>query len=123
MMCLKIFNRFVCQARSLGMTLAKRIGGVAIAALIAIASLVPTSADARGGRFAAGAFAGFAAGALVGAAIGGWGPYPYYYGYYPAPVYYPPGPYYGPFGDYGYGGCGIRTVWTGRHWRHVRVCY
>ena len=70
-------------------------------------------------------FAGFAAGALFGAAIGGgyWGPNPYYYGYYPAPVYYPPAPYYGPYAYYGYGGCGLRTVWTGRHWRHVRVCY
>jgi hypothetical protein len=79
------------------MTSAKRIGGVAIAALIATASLVPTSADARDGRFAAGAFAGFAAGALVGAAIGGWGLYPYYYG---------------PYAGYGYGRCGIRAVWT-----------
>ena len=105
------------------MRIAKRIGGLAIGALIATASLAPTSADARGGRVAAGAFAGFAAGALFGAAIGGgyWGPYPYYY--YPAPVYYPPSPYYGPYAYYGYGRCGLRTVWTGRHWRQVRVCY
>ena len=52
---------------------AKRIGGLAIAAVIATASLAPTSAEARGGRFAGGALAGFAAGALFGAAIGGWG--------------------------------------------------
>jgi hypothetical protein len=107
------------------MRTAKRIGGLAIAALIATASLAPTSADARGGRVAAGAFAGFAAGALFGAAIGGgyWAPHPYYYGYYPASVYYyPPTPYYGPYAYYGYGGCGLRMVWTGRQWRHVRVC-
>ena len=42
-------------------------------------------------------------------------------GYYPAPVYYPPAPYYGRYAYYGYGGCGLRTVWTGRHWRHF--CY
>ena len=107
------------------MQIAKRIGGFAIATLIATASLAPTSADARGGRFVAGAFAGLAAGALFGAAIGGgyWGPYPYYYGYYPAPVYYPAAPFYGPYAYYGYGGCDVRAVWTGRHWRHVRVCY
>ena len=105
------------------MLIGKRIGGLAIAALILTASLAPTSADARGGRFVAGAFAGFAAGALFGAAIGGgWGPYPYYYGYYPAPAY-PPAPYYGPYAYYGYGGCYPHAVWTGRHWRHVRVCY
>jgi hypothetical protein len=101
--------------------IAKRIGGLAIAAVIATALLAPTRAEARGGRFAGGALAGFAAGALFGAAIGGWGPYPYYYGY-PARVYFP-APYYGPYAYYGYGGCGVRAVWTGRHWRHVRVCY
>jgi hypothetical protein len=78
------------------MKLAKRIGGLAIVAVIAAALTVPTTAEARGGRFAAGAFAGFAADALIGTAIGGaWGPYPYYYGY-PGPVYFPPVPYYGP---------------------------
>ncbi len=106
------------------MRISKQIGGVAAAALIVAASLVPGPAEARNGRVAAGAFAGFAAGAIFGAAMGGgyWGPYPYYYGY-PAPIFYPPGPYYGPYGYYGYGGCAIRTVWTGRRWRHVRVCY
>ena len=105
------------------MKLAKRIGGLVIVAVIAAALTVPTTAEARGGRFAAGAFAGFAAGALIGTAIGGaWGPYPYYYGY-PGPVYFPPAPYYGPYAYYGFGGCYARTVWTGRHWRHARVCY
>ena len=106
------------------MQIAKSVGGVAIAALLAAASMTPGSAEARGGRWAAGAFAGFAAGALIGAAIGSpyWEPYPYYYGY-PGPIYYPPTPYYGPYAYYGYGGCYARTVWTGRHWRHARVCY
>ena len=36
---------------------------------------------------------------------------------------HPPAPYYGPYAYYGYGGCGLRTVWTGRRWRHVRICY
>jgi hypothetical protein len=87
------------------MPIAKRISGLAIAVLVATVSLAPTNADARGARFVTGAFAGFAAGALFGAAIGGWGPYPYRYGY-PAPVYFPPAPYYGPYAYYGYGGCG-----------------
>lgn len=106
------------------MRISMRITGLAVATLIAAASLVPSTAEARHGRVAAGAFAGFAAGAIFGAALGGgyWGPYPYYYGY-PAPIFYPPGPYYGPYGYYGYGGCAIHTVWTGRRWRHVRVCY
>lgn len=96
--------------------MSKRITGLAAATL--------STAEARHGRVAAGAFAGFAAGAIFGAALSGgyWGPYPYYYGY-PAPLIYPPGLYYGPYGYYGYGGCAIHTVWTGRRWWHVRVCY
>ena len=104
------------------MRTAKRIGGLTIAALIATASL-GSYHRGRARRPAAGAFARFAADALFGAAIGSvyWGPYPYYCGYYPAPVCYPSAPYYGPYPYYGYGGCGLRTVWTGRQWRHVRV--
>lgn len=110
------------------MSVVKRIGSVAIVAVIAMALMVPTGAEARNGRIAAGIFGGLAAGALFGAAVGGgyWGPYPYYA--YPAPVYYyPPGPYWGPgpfWGAYGYyGDCYRRAVWHRRHVHYVRVCY
>ena len=111
------------------MRLAKKVGVTAAAGLLTLALIAPTSAEARGGRIAAGIVGGLAAGALIGAAVGGgyWGPYPYYYGY-PAPVYYyPPAPYWrpGPFwGPYAfYGDCYRRAVWRGRHWHYVRVCY
>ena len=101
---------------------------VAATVLLATATLGSTVADARNGRIAAGIIGGLAAGALIGAATGGYwgpGPYypaPYYYGY-PAPAYYyPPAPYYAPYGYYGYRSCYRRTVWTGRHWRRIRVC-
>ncbi|WP_161853453.1 hypothetical protein [Bradyrhizobium sp. CCBAU 051011] len=100
-----------------------RIMAIAANALLAGGLVVPTSADARNGRIAAGVVGGFAAGALFGAAVGGhWGLGSYYYGY-PAPVYYyPPAPYYAPYGHYGYYGCYRRAVWSGRHWRRVVVC-
>src|SRR5271166_216663 len=108
------------------MKTAKRLAPVIAAGLLAL--IAPTSADARYGWFAAGAFAGFAAGAFIGAALGGgyWGPYPYYDGY-PAPLYYyPPAPYWGrgpvwaPYGYYG--GCYRHGVWYGHYPRYVRVC-
>jgi hypothetical protein len=103
------------------MSVARKLSILTTVGVIAGGALVPTSAEARNGRIAAGIIGGFAAGALVGAAVGGpyWGPYPYPYPYYPAPVYYPPAPYYGPV----YGPCVRRTVWDGRRWRRVRVCY
>jgi hypothetical protein len=97
---------------------------IAATAALAGALVVPTGADARNGRVAAGIIGGFAAGALIGAATGGyWGPGPYYYGY-PGPVYYyPPAPYYAPYGYYrGYYGCYRRSVWNGRRWRRIVVC-
>jgi ABC-type transport system substrate-binding protein len=103
------------------MSSARRGGSFAIVGLLAFVLAMPTAAEARGGRYAAGVFGGFAAGALIGAAIGGgfWGPHPYYYGY-PAPYYYyPAGPYY--YRQYGYYDCYPHVVWTGRRWR--RVCY
>lgn len=103
---------------------AGKIITVAATALLATATMGPTTADARNGRVAAGVIGGLAAGALIGAVAGGyWGPGPYYYGY-PAPVYYyPPAPYYAPYGYYGgYYGCYRRSVWTGRHWRRVVIC-
>ena len=53
----------------------KRIGTLAIAALVAAALLAPTGAEARNGRIAAGIVGGLAAGALFGAAIGSGGSY------------------------------------------------
>ena len=107
------------------MRIVGKLSTLAAVAVIAAAALMPTGAEARNGRIAAGVIGGFAAGILAGAAVGGpyWGPYPYPYPYYPAPVYYPPGPYYAPYGPIYYGPCVRRTVWDGRRWRRVRVCY
>jgi hypothetical protein len=100
------------------MSIVKRLGTVAVAAVLAIALMPPTGAEARNGRIAADADA------VVDVAVGGvlWGPsppyYPYYhYGEYGIPVGWP-GPVWGPY-EYG---CYPKAVWTGRHWRRVRVC-
>jgi len=98
------------------MNIVKPMGTVAVAAVLAIALMAPTGAEARNGRIAAGAVVEEAVG------WGNWGPsppyYPYYhYGYYGIPVG-SPGPI---FGAYEYG-CHPETVRTGRHWRRVRVC-
>ncbi len=83
------------------MSIVKRLGTVAVAAVLAIALMAPTGAQARNGRIAAGVV-----------------DYPYYhYGYYGVPVW-GPGPFWGPY-EYG---CYRQAVWTGRHWRRVRVC-
>jgi hypothetical protein len=99
-------------ARSGEMSIVKQLGTVAVAAGLAIALMAPTGAQARDGRM------------VVGAAVSGgfWGPsppyYPYYhFGYYGVPVG-GPGPFWGPY-EYG---CDRQAVWTGRHWRRVRVC-
>ena len=60
----------------------RNVLAIATAATMAIATVVaPTSADARGGRIAAGVIGGLAAGALIGGALGS----PHYY---PGPAYY-----------------------------------
>jgi hypothetical protein len=90
------------------MSIVKRLGTVVVAAVLATALMAPTGAQARNGRI------------VVGGVY--WGPsppyYPYYhYGYYGVPVGGP-----GPFWrSYEYG-CYRQAVWTGRHWRRVRVC-
>ena len=99
------------------MSIVKRLGTVAVAAVLANALMAPTDAQARNGRIAAGD--------VVGAAVSGgyhWGPsppyYPYYhYGYYGVPVW-GPSPFWGPY-EYG---CRHQAVWTNRRWRRVRVC-
>jgi hypothetical protein len=105
------------------MTIVERLGGVAVAAVLAIALVAPT-AQARNGRTAAGVGGEFADGAVIGAAVSGgfWGPSPpyyphYHYGYYGVPVW-GSGPVWGPY-EYG---CYRQTVRTGRHWRRVPVC-
>jgi hypothetical protein len=79
------------------------------------AMAAPSTAQARGGRIAAGVIGGLAAGAIVGSAFAG----PRYYG--GGPSYYGGGPYYA----YG-GGCYVHRerVWDGFGWRtrRVRVC-
>ena len=98
------------------MSLVKRLGMVAVAAVLAIALMAPTGAQARNGRIAAGA--------VVEEAVGGfsWGPSPPYYPYYHFGNYGVPVGWHGLFWvphDYG---CHREEVWTGRHWRRVRVC-
>lgn len=90
---------------------------LAAAASIAVAALaVPTTADARGGRIAAGVIGGLAAGAIIGGAYGAYGPYGPYGGPYYGGPYYAAAP-----------GCGVRRerFWDGYRWRihRVRVCY
>jgi hypothetical protein len=68
------------------MSIVKRPGAVAVAAVLAIALMAPTGAQARNGRIAAGGAVGEAVGGVV------WGPsppyYPYYhFGYYGVPVW------------------------------------
>lgn len=92
----------------------KTLTALTAAASIAIAAVsVQTTAEARGGRIAAGVIGGLTAGAIIGGAMAG----PYYYGGGP---YYAAGPY------AAYGGCGWRRerVWDGYGWviRRVRVC-
>ena len=93
-------------------------GSLAVAAIAA-----PTTADARGGRIAAGIIGGLAAGAIIGGAFGA----PYGYGYYGGPYY--GGPYYGYapgyYDDYGPGCYWHRErFWDGYGWRirRVQVC-
>lgn len=76
----------------------RTLTAIAVAAMMTIAAVaVPTYAEARGGRIAAGIIGGLAAGAIIGTVVGNGG---YYYGpgygpgYY-GPGYYDPG-YYGP---------------------------
>jgi hypothetical protein len=98
------------------MGIVKRLGAVGVAAGLAIALMAPTGALARNGRIAADA--------VEGETIGGisWGPSPPYYPYYHFGTYGVPVGWPGPFSEpYGYG-CYRQAVWTGRHWRRVRVC-
>ena len=91
----------------------RKLSTLAAAAVVAVAAVsAPTTADARGGRIAAGVIGGLAAGAIIGGAFAS----PYYYG--PGPYYaYGPGPYYyGP-------ACHWRRVWTPWGPRRERVCY
>ena len=99
------------------MRILRRLGPVAVAAVLAIALMAPTASLAQD--------APIAAGVAVGAFH--WGPsppfYPYYhFGEYGVPVGWPSpwgaGPLWGPYAD----GCHRETVRTGHHWRHVRVC-
>jgi hypothetical protein len=100
----------------------KTLTALAAAATIA-AVAVPTTADARRGRWAPGIVGGFAAGAIVASAFAR--PYGYsggYYTYYqPAPVYYDyyaPAPlYYDYVAPQPYYGC-----WRFRYGYRYRVC-
>jgi len=99
------------------MSLVKRLGAVAVAAGLAIALMAPSGAQAGHGRMAEGV--------VVGEAVGGfsWGPSPPYYPYYHFGQYGVPVGWHGPFwAPHDYGGCHREEVWTGRHWRRVRVC-
>ena len=98
------------------MSLVKRLGTVAVAVVLAMVLMAPTGAQARNGRIVEGA--------VVGEEVGGfsWGPSPPYYPYYHFGSYGVPIGWHGPLlAPYEYG-CHRETVWTGRHWRRVRVC-
>ena len=90
---------------------------IAISAVLAAATLVPSAADAR----SRGVYYGVAGGLVAGAVIGGAAAAPY--GYYGG-GYYSGGPYYG---AYAAAPCGWRRerVWDGYGYRirRVRVCY
>ncbi|CAN5154182.1 hypothetical protein BH11PSE4_BH11PSE4_05560 [soil metagenome] len=93
----------------------KHLMAIAAAATFAISAMAaPQTAEARGGRIAAGVAAGLIGGALVGGAYG-YGPG---YGYYGGPAYVA-GPGY-------YGDCywQRQRFWDGYGWRirRVRVC-
>jgi len=98
------------------MSLVKRVGTGAAAAVVAIALLAPTGAKARHDRIAEGA--------VVGEEVGGfsWGPSPPYYPYYHFGAYGVPVGWHVPFAGPGVYGCHREDVWTGRRWRRVRVC-
>jgi hypothetical protein len=111
-------------ARRSEMSIVKRLGTAASAAVLATALMAPTGAQARKDRIADGVVGGVVDDAVVGAPDGGsfWGPSPpyyphYHYGHYGVPVW-GSGPFWEPY-DYG---CYRQTVWTGRHWRRVHVC-
>lgn len=95
---------------------------VATAATLAVTVLAaPQTAEARGGRIAAGVAAGVIGGALIGGALAG----PGYYGY--GPGYYGPG--YGYYGGPAYVAAPPcywqrQRFWDGYGWRirRVRVC-
>jgi len=98
------------------MRLGTRPGTVAAVAALAIAVMASSGAQARNGRIVADA--------VVEEAVGGfsWGPSPPYYPYYHFGSYGVPVGWHGPIvAPYDYG-CHRETVWTGRHWRRVRVC-
>jgi hypothetical protein len=91
-------------------------GAIAVAAIAA-----PTTADARGGRIAAGIIGGLAAGAIIGGAVGA-----PYYGY--GGPYYGGGPYYAYVPGYYDDGPGCywhrERFFDGYGWRvrRVQVC-
>jgi len=91
---------------------------VATAATLALTAVVaPQTAEAGGGRIAAGVIGGLAAGALIGGALAApsYGPYYGPYGYYGGPAGYYPGP-----------GCYLQRqrFWDGYMWRvrRIEVC-
>jgi len=98
------------------MSIVKQLGTVAVGAVLAIALMAPTGAQARHARIAAGVVEDAAGSGII------WGPSPPYYPYYHYGVYGVPVGWPGPFsGPYEYG-CYHQAVWTGRHWRRMRVC-
>ena len=92
----------------------KSLTTLAAAATLTIAAVAPQTAEARGGRIAAGIIGGLAAGAIIGSIVS-------QNGYYRGPAYYAPGPvyYYGPDCYWT-----RQRIWDGYGWRlrRVRVC-
>ncbi len=98
------------------MSIVNRLSTVAVAAVLAMALMTPTGAQARNGRIAEGG--------VVGEPIGvvSWGPSPPYYPYYHFGYYGVPVGWTGPSWGVSESGCDRREVWTGRHWRRALFC-
>jgi hypothetical protein len=93
--------------------LSKTLTAIAAVTLTIAAVAAPQTAEARGGRIAAGIIGGLAAGAIIGSIAS-------QNGYYRGPAYYGPGPvYYGPDCYWT-----RQRIWDGYGWRlrRVRVC-
>ena len=98
------------------MTLVKRTGTVAAAVVLAIVVMAQTGVEARNGRIAEDVVVGESSGGTI------WGPSPPLYPYYHFGQYGVPVGWHGALRELREPGCHREEVWTGRHWRRVRVC-
>jgi len=98
------------------MRIVKQLGPVAVAAILAIGLMGPGGAEARNGRFAEEVVVGESSGGII------FGPSPPLYPYYHFGQYGIPVGWHGLVRELREPGCHREEIWTGRHWRRVRVC-